>query len=281
MLMLTQLKKLTDLPLKQKIMLVFAVVIFLLVLYQVFGLFSDSNTTQSRQLEMSDTTQKLAVPSTPAATPTTDKANLTGVPPNNALASPQAQPGAIVPAPQTVTPVTPQAVTINDTTFLGYNGKSDYFKMLNELQDLKFKLQLYNAQQALYAAETAALKMKQDLDLLKNQQSGDVALKSKNNPVNPTVLAAKDNNYIANTVVYGIKSITLEHNKWHAVLTYQNQYYDVVIGDILAVDNSEVVSISAKGVTLQNDSMVTRLPFNSSDALISNTPVLVGPNDKH
>jgi type IV pilus biogenesis protein PilP len=54
-------------------------------------------------------------------------------------------------------------------------------------------------------------------------------------------------------VSYVVISVSMQMNRWTAVLGYQGKLYNVSVGDVLPMDGWSVQSISREGVILKKD----------------------------
>lgn len=286
--MFNPLSKLATLPTKQKAMLVLALVIFVIVLYQLINMFGSSGEPVTNFAD-NKPSRAATVPNIkpeikPSSRPTVQGAPKPASPSNSFPDAKESAPMGKGDATKAGSdskedkPQDPQPANIDVSHFETTKLNSSYLQMLNEIQELKFKQQLYNAQQALFSSEMATLKTKQDLESLKNaanappEETDSKQHSSKKRGVD----AHNPGNSATNSEdqVYVVKSVTMERDQWHAVLSYGKQDFDVTVGDILSPDNAEVVAIDQKGVSLQVDSTVSLFPFNAghdTDAQNSDT----------
>lgn len=254
----------TKVPLstKQKVIAVLFVVITCFVIYEVMGLFSSEK------------------PSAPAIKPTAQ----TTIQPKSIAGRTEGSVGG--PASLAMQPSASDTLTpVNAITFPKENAdvqkqqqqqqqqQQSYLDSVNQLQLLKVKREIAETNQAIASArlatETANKSMSDlltqpavlpmvpggsDMGKMSTTQSGD-QLSDKMPPpiVKSQVL----------DIPFTVVSVSMQFNRWNAVLGYENKLYSVLIGDSL-FDGSKVVTITKNGVTLLKDGLRRKISIQTT-----------------
>lgn len=242
---------------KQKVIGALTVVIFGFIIYEVIGLFSSGETaapaitpaaqTPTQQKQMSAT-----MPATGNTTATTVAMQQQSAAASGTLAS------------------------VNAITFPKENAdiqkqqqqqQQSYLDSVNQLQLIKVKREIAENNQAIATARLATETA--------NKTMSDLLTQPAVLPQPPGGLSATDNSGKPGTVQavgqspegmsvpiasksqvldipFTVISVSMQSNRWNAVLSYQDKLYSVSIGDSL-FDGSKVVSISKNGVSLLKD----------------------------
>ena len=238
---------------KQKVIGALTVLIFGFIIYEIIGMFSSG---------------KSATPTiTPAPAAAPEKKMSSTIPAPGSATPPQAmQTTAQMPAPQlngltAVSPLTPVRGGINDQQKQEIEQQQTYLESVNQLQLLKIKREIAETNQAIASARLATETANKNMSDLLTQPAlpqipGGAA--PKNMP--GTVLGATEQNPDNAPMVkpqvldipFTVVSVSMQFNRWTAILGYQDKYYSVAVGDTL-FDGSVVASIYKNGVTLVKD----------------------------
>lgn len=234
---------------KQKIMLVATVLIIIFVAWQAFKLMGGGGSD--------------AAPATPA--PTT--ANKAAVRPGGNGGGAANQAAAVVSAPEAVqapkqvpVPSNPEILKIQQDT------QAKYISAINELQMLKLQKDIAETKQAITSSILAnATAEKSITDLLTVQQMptssyAGPALSPSNASSAGIEALPKPVVAVANLqeTPYVVTSVAFRNDRWAAVVSYQDKYYNVNVGDILTPDGSMVLAIDRNGVTLEGKDKIKR-----------------------
>lgn len=238
---------------KQKIMGGITAVVLLIVIWMIYGMFTEGSSSEPS----TEITPVSAPGAKPAMTPT-------GAP---AAGSAQ-QPAVQQQAPQVREAELPQSPFLAEQRA----AQEDYIKQLNNLQMLRIERDISETQQAIAASKLARVKAEKDVsDLLTKPMeaavpAGVYAGQLAGGPPAPAGIVAQQ---VAAggaqpvvqtipTVQYVVISVSMQLNKWTAVLGYQGKLYNVSVGDVLPTDGSKVVSINKNGVVLRTKTGKTR-----------------------
>ena len=236
---------------KQKIILVAVVLVVALIIWQVMSLFSSPTPPPAPPV-----TKTMPANGSGGAS---NKTN--GQMPTTAATTPPDQ------LKQGTLPVDPQFNKMQTTT------EEKYVTKLNELEDLKIQRQIAETNQAISAAKLATVTAEKDISDLLTKPAPAVPLPGSayaNQLVSPTtgggaaVMVPVPPKEVEATVEYSVISVTMQLNKWSAVLGYQNRLFNVTVGDVLPPDHSIVININKSGVTLKKDGETRKLSMISS-----------------
>ena len=139
-----------------------------------------------------------------------------------------------------------------------------YITALNELQMLKVQREIAETKQAITSSTLAnATAEKSITDLLTIQQmpAQNAYVPPPPQQVAPAASVTENVPKMVqsfNEVPYAVVSLTYKNNKWNAVLSYQEKFFSVGVGDTLPPDNSVVTSIDRNGLTLTGRDKNTR-----------------------
>lgn len=118
-------------------------------------------------------------------------------------------------------------------------AKNRYIAAINELQMLRISRDIEETNQAIATAKLATITAQQKMGALTTPV---IEAPPTNQSAEPASLFHESN--------YKVISVSQLRHKWHAVISYGNNLYEVSVGDILPFDGSRVVSINKTGVTL-------------------------------
>jgi type IV pilus biogenesis protein PilP len=165
----------------------------------------------------------------------------------NALASgPQPAP---MPTPKPAEIAQPTGLTDREIALmkLQQETQAKYLEALNELQLLKINKDIANTNKDITAANLARVEAeKKIVDMLM-----PVAPPPSPAPAATTTTSVVPVAIEVPEVSYNLVSISQVQYKWSAVLSYNNNLYNVHVGDVLPPDGSTVVAIRKDSITLQ------------------------------
>jgi hypothetical protein len=251
--------KIAMMPARQKVMAVITVVIVLIVLWMVIDMFRTP-----KQVSV-PASQSMAKPAAMAATSPSDAQQPMG----QSLPG-GAQQGAQM---QAMPQQAPQLMQTNVLTMSKdaelmkqqQQTQKDYLDKLNELQLLKVQREISETNQAISAARLATVTADKSMtDLLTKPAAPEVPASAYANSLSGSV---KPGFPIANggsapttpaapTVAapsYVVISVSMQFNRWSAVVGSGGKLYNVSVGDTLPPDGAVVLSISSRGIVLEKD----------------------------
>jgi hypothetical protein len=155
-----------------------------------------------------------------------------------------------------------------------------YLKQLNDLEQLKLERQIEETNQAIAAAKLATVTAeKNTADLLTKPSITVPESAYANQLVSPTRSGTSISEglpvqgpptqqvpppeQIIPEVSYTVISVSMQFNKWTAVMGAQGKLYNVSVGDTLPPDGSIVSSINKNGVTLRNENKTRRISMTT------------------
>lgn len=238
--------KLSEMPTKQKIMIVITVIIFVIVLWMIIGMFKGQKTPDI----------------TPMPLPAPKTQNNTAMNMN--------QPGGAPAAPgqsqQTALAQTNVMQISKDTDAMKAQkqAQQDYLDKLNELQLLKVQKEISETNQAIAAARLATVTADKSMtDLLTKPAAPEVSASAYASGLAGPIQSGASIPGVGGkttaaapapvTPKYVVISVSMQLGSWHAVIGESTKLYNVSVGDILPPDGSVVISISTRGVVLQKD----------------------------
>lgn len=198
-------------------------------------------------------------------------------------AAPQA--GQIAAGSPTVNgqPAMPQAVTLptaaalppqseNELLRLQRETQSKLLESLNTLQMLKVQRDIAEMSQAIAAAKLATVTAEKNIsDLLTKPAAPQVPISAYTEklgvsaPVGgPTEAGAPSTTPTVSAASYVLLSVSMQFDKWSAVLGYQGKLLNVSVGDVLPTDGSVVTAINKDSITLEKDGKKAKLSLVSS-----------------
>lgn len=241
---------------RQKMIIGSMIVVVLIIIWQVMSLF----------------------PGTPKTvmTPPPKMAMTGGGGPNANAPMPAGSPSAApAPAPTAEQALLRQANAVtNDNQFIKMQKATEekYVGKLNELEELKIQRQIAETNQAISAAKLATVTAEKDIsDLLTKPTPPPIPPSAYANQLaNPTAgsqiipVSAPPAVKVEPIVEYSVISVSMQMDKWSAVLGYEGKLYNVGIGDTLPADGSVVVNINRNSVVLKKDGVTRKVNMVSS-----------------
>jgi type IV pilus biogenesis protein PilP len=173
-------------------------------------------------------------------------------------------------------PEVKQVTVQNEPQFLKLQKMTEekYVGKMNELEDLRIQRQIAETNQAIAAAKLATVTAEKGIsDLLTRPMTPAAPISSFSNElVTPTTTSSGSppapvtppEQPQAPPVDYTLISVSMQLNKWSAVLGYQNGFFNVSVGDVLPVDGSTVTSITKNNITLKKEGKTRKLNIVSS-----------------
>lgn len=249
---------------KQKITAGAFVVVFLVLIWQIVGLFGGGS--------------KSVPTPPPSTTPTTSNmaANAPGGPATPPSSSTPSATGQMIPQTNLR-----QMPVMSDIQFQQMQQKTEekYIGKINELEELKVQKEIAETNQAIAAAKLATVTAEKSISDLLTKPAAPVL--TPGSYANSLILPARPGEQISGVtgelppgglappappppvtapkVDYSVISVTMQLHKWTAVLGYQGKLYSVTIGDTLPPDGSVIVSISKNAVILKKDDEIRKL----------------------
>lgn len=234
----------SDLTTKQKVVGVLTIVIVIFVVYEVIGLFS-SPSPKAPEIKPATTTVSTAKKTTPQPTPGQPQ-NLTAV-------------NVITPSRETNAALQQQQ-----------QQQQAYLDSLNQLQLLKVKREIAETNQAIASARLATETANKNMSDLLTQPGGlpqTVTVAPGSKLATSTNIMGLDNALQpkpqAVEVPFVVISVSMQLNRWNAVLSYQGKFYSVSVGDTL-LDGSVIASINKNGVIVTKDGKRRTLSIQTS-----------------
>jgi hypothetical protein len=225
---------------RQKVIAGVLVLVLIIVGWQIIGLFGGGG-------------------STPATTPAPVISNQAATPPR--------------PTPKAAELVKVQPPTSQreiELMKLQEETQAKYLAALNELQMLKVTRDIAEANQAITAAQLATVTAQKNIvNILAPQQpvmQADYA-RGLVNPVTsgnvittpaPTTTVTQTTT-TQQEATYTVISVSQLQYRWHAVLGYQGNLYNVSIGDVLPADGAVVKAIDKSGVILERNGVKKKI----------------------
>jgi type IV pilus biogenesis protein PilP len=239
---------LAGMPTKQKVMAGVVGVIMIVIIWQVFQMFGGGASAP------------------PENTPQT--ANMTAAQPGNmAAGAPGGAPGAAAPAAAPVQPAVKDS-NVPSSEFLEAQKETQakYVSALNDLQMMRLEKEksdidqsIAASKQAIATANLAKLKAETEMrDIITkpvvNMPASGYAGQLEGGAQAGSIPGAPPTQ-ISQAVVaepqYVVISVSMQFNKWTAVLGSQGKLFNVSVGDVLPDDGSMVMQISKNGVVLK------------------------------
>ena len=223
-------QKPTGMQNRQKIIVGIIAVAILIVLWQVIGMFSSGK------------------PAAPKPVPVATPSRAAGA--NMPSSAAQQMPAPAQPAqPQIVAASVPKD---NEILRMQQEVQQKYIDSLNELQMLRIKKEIAEANQAIATAKLAEVTAEKSVsDLLTQPAPPPITSASVGAPgdQNPSGLPIQ----VTAPTQYTVISVAMKNERWTAVIASQGKLYSVSIGDILPDDNSVVTQIGRDGVILEKN----------------------------
>lgn len=261
--------KFAEVPAKQKAMAAITFIVIVVVIWQIIGLFrGDSKPTTAPASGAAKKTVAMNATSTTPGAPTPSSDSKVVAPANE---------NDLMPA---------GILSLHREAGLLKNQQEEqqnYLTALNQLQILKVKRDIAETNQAIAAARLATATADKSMsDLLTQPTPPQVPIDAYANKLaGPTPLGVpvavgggpmgsdNKNNPTATTAappaegMYDVISVSMEFQKWNAVLGSQGKLYNVIIGDVLT-DGSKVVAINKNGVWLEKDGKKKKISILTS-----------------
>lgn len=222
---------------RQKITILVFVIVIAIILWQIYDLFVASKSSTAAHVAANATKTSSTVSPTVPQPP---------------------------PAPQPVRLAKPEPMSQRDIELMKMQQETQakYLEALNELQMLRVSRQIAETNQAIAAAKLQTVTSEKGIvDLLNpptppatpaTYAKGLVVPTTGQAPApTPQPVVAPEPQEINYTVI----SVSQLQYKWHAVLGYQGNLYNVMVGDVLPPDQSKVIAISRTGVILEKDNV--------------------------
>lgn len=257
--------RLGNMPAKQKLMMVVTVIVVFIVIWQVIGLFSSPSSKPATTITPSPATTMSAAAPGSATTPQPGSTAATAMP------RPYGTQPQTMTAPRE-TPI-PRESTINQEEQDKIEKR--YLKQLNDLEQLKIERQIEEMNQAIATAKLATVTAEKSTaelltkptplvpdsayanQLVSPTRSGSAIEGGEPIPPAPLEQMAPD-------VSYNVISVSMQFNKWTAVIGAQGKLYNVSVGDTLPPDGSIVSSINKNGVTLRKDNRTRKISMTTA-----------------
>jgi type IV pilus biogenesis protein PilP len=250
---------------KQKLMAVGVVVILLIVIWQVVDLFGGgSGESPPAPIQNGATKPPTQMTATMPGTPANPSAPAVGGQAPTGVGQP---PAIIQPQPAPIQ----REQTLSGTDLLRNQQEEQkkYLASVNELQMLKLQRDIAETNQGIAAAKLATATTEQNINnLLTKPMPAPVPVgEYANRLAAPTAAGmpsgvpgtAPPPEVPANEAAYIVISVSMQLNRWTAVLGYQGKLYNVMIGDVLPVDGWTVASITKEGVILKKDDVKRKI----------------------
>ncbi len=239
---------------KQKVIGILTVVIFGFIIYEVIGLFSSGKSAEPT-----------ITPPSPASATHAKQGTATSAAPAPAAPQTPAQSNGltavnVITLPKGVLDLQKQQ-----------EQQEAYLESINQLQLLKVRREIAETNQAIASARLATETANKSMSDLLTQPSLPPApatsyttkLEGSGTPIQSTENAEPAKPQAVLDVPFVVVSISMQLNRWNAVLGYQDKLYSISTGDTL-FDGSTVVSISKNGVTLMKDGKKRKLSIQAS-----------------
>jgi hypothetical protein len=178
--------------------------------------------------------------------------------------------------------VQPKAMPVpvdTETAKIQQETQGKYVEALSDLQMLKIQRDIAEINQAIATAKLATVTAEKNVtDLLTGPAPRPVSQgEYANKLVGPTASSPTGGNEQppgnaqqqvpvdqSGEPSYVVISVSMQLNKWMAVIGLQGKLYNVSIGDVLPADGSVVVDINKTGVTLSKDGEKRKISLTSA-----------------
>jgi hypothetical protein len=225
--MADKIPSLSSMDTRQKVIAGIMVIVVLIIIWQLFGLFSGGSKP---------------------VTHSANRSTATGAP-NNMNAPPSA------PKPTQVTQISPQPAPVNaeDEAMLKsqQQAQQQYMTALIQLQNLRIAQSISQTNKEIaknnYDTIVAEKKM---VDLL---SGGPSNAPSYNQTLSGGKQESTPQAVVSPLVNYTLVSVTQTHDIWSAVVGNQGTLYHVRIGDTLPADGSKVIAINSHSIIIEKD----------------------------
>lgn len=226
---------------RQKITIAIFAIVFIVVIWQVIGMFRTS-------------TPDTGATSRPAKTMSSNRPNATG-----GQSGQPTQPGTPQQAQLMPTPNTAQnSPEVMAARAQEQQLQAKYVDAINQLQMLKIERDIAQANQAIMAAKLATVTAQKSIVNLVNPPVPVIPVGTYTKAIGGAASGARPgapnmgmvDDGTPKEITYRVISVSQVQYKWSAVLGYQGSLYHVQVGDVIPADNSTVVSINRSGVVL-------------------------------
>jgi len=233
-------QKPAGMPNRQKIIIGVLAVAVVIVLWQVIGMFSGGKTAAPTPSPVSSNrTSGARTPSAPSVA--------------------VAQPAAPTAGSMQAAPAEPHIVVAavpRDSELLRMQQEvqQKYIDSLNELQMLRIKKEIAEANQAIATAKLAEVTAEKSVsDLLTQPAPPPITAASVGAPGDQNNPSGGLPIQVTPPTQYAVISVAMKNERWTAVISSQGKLYSVSVGDILPDDNSVVTQIGRDGVILEKN----------------------------
>lgn len=259
-----------SMPIKQKAMLGFMLIVVIAILWQLKGLFwGESSHPAPKPAAVQTASTK--------ANETTSQQQMSAASPN----APSANPVVVKQQPSiTQLPIMAPSISTQQDSDQD-NSEKKYLGKIDELESLKIQRQIAETNQAIAAARLATVTAEKGItDLLTSSKPQPVAVPQAvyaNQLGNSTIITSstpssaaagppdRNNEPAAEPEIeYSVISVAMQLHKWSAILGYQGKLYNVSVGDTLPPDNSKVAKITSTYVVLKKEGKSRRISVLSS-----------------
>lgn len=247
---------------KQKLMAVILIIVIAVIIWQVMGVMGSGSSSNGKNAAITPASapaqpqpaHKPAAPMQPSANPA--GATVVVPPAPNMM---QQQPAPMT--SQAANPAQPQAASNADIIKAQQDQQQAYLTSVNELQMLKLQRDIAETNQAIETARLATETAKKNItDLMaKPIPQPTPAGNYANSLVKPVQPSGDSNGAMAMAVPYTVISVSMQLNRWTAVLGYQGKLYSVSVGDVLPVDGWVVSYIGRDGVVLKKEDQTRKI----------------------
>lgn len=233
-------------PTKQKVIIGVIGATVLILLWQVMGLFKNN------------TPEAPAVVTTTKTTTTSDASSTSA-----SAETPQTPPGA-----QAQPPGQPQISEVSlrkDLEFLKLQQdvQQKYLGSINQLQLLRLQKEIAEMNQAIAASKLATVTAEKNIaDLLTTSSTFPTVINPMVAPATPTEpvpTEAPKAPPMTKVEQYKVTSVSMQFDKWTAILDNNGKLYHVSIGDVLPDSGEKVIKINMEGVVLEKDNIKTKV----------------------
>lgn len=230
-----KMQALSSMNTRQKAIAGITVLIVLIIIWQLFGLFSSKSSSQ----ELPNTN--------PAA--------------NVKAAGPGGVPGGAMPSQITPKPAeVPQTMPMSDREMqllkLQQDTQAKYLEALNELQILKLNRDIAVTNKDISSANLARVESdKKIVEMLAPPAPPPVSV-AITKPIGS--VSGQEAGTDANPA-YTVVSVSQIQYRWSAVLSYKGSLFNVHVGDVLPADGSTVSAINKDSVTLEKEGVKRKL----------------------
>lgn len=246
---------------RQKVIIGVIVVVLLILVWQIVGLFFGGSEEKAPPI-----TKAITTPRTGMQNQSSAMSN--GTSGNNQMPTPTGKP-VVQQTPQQ--PV--QAPVIRDADFLKQQQvEAQYINALNQLQMLKIQREIAETNQAIANATLQRVTAEKNITEVIKPPPPPAPVPTSayaGKLVGPASVggpagASTEQPSAPKETAYVVISVSMEGERWTAVIGNQGKLYSVTVGDILPTDGSRVVSINRDGVVLKKEDKEKKISIVSS-----------------